>query len=126
MAYTSDKSGRNQVYVRPFPPAEGEWPISIAGGEQSRWSSDGKEIFFEAADGKLMAVPVKAASGAKPSFEAGAPAALFEAHMQHLGTDVLFEYDVTADGKRFLINTTSAPGSASAAPLTVVLNWSKQ
>jgi eukaryotic-like serine/threonine-protein kinase len=126
MAYTSDKSGRNQVYVRPFPPGEGEWPISSAGGEQSRWRADGKELFFEAADGKLMAVPVKSGSGIKPSFEAGAPVALFEAHMSHIGNDTLFEYDVTADGKRFLINTISAPGTAPAPPLTVVLNWSKQ
>ena len=46
----------------------------------------------------------------------------FEAHMSHAGDDVLFEYDVTDDRKRYLINTTSA----SAPPLTVVLNWSKQ
>ena len=71
MAFTSDRSGRREVYVRPFPPGEGEWTISIAGGEQPRWSGDGKELFFEAADGKMMAVPVKAVAGAKPSFEAG-------------------------------------------------------
>ena len=71
MAFTSDRSGRREVYVRPFPPGEGEWTISIAGGEQPRWRGDGKELFFEAADGKMMAVPVKAVAGAKPSFEAG-------------------------------------------------------
>ena len=124
MAYTSDKSGRNEVYVRPFPPGEGEWPISVAGGEQARWRDDGKELFFEAADGKMMAVPVlKAVSGPKPSFVAGAPVPLFEAHMTSATNDVLFEYDVAADGKRFLIDTTNGQGAASAPPLTVVLNW---
>jgi Tol biopolymer transport system component len=123
MAFTSDRSGRREVYVRPFPPGEGEWTISIAGGEVPRWRGDGKELFFEAADGKMMAVPVKAITGAKPSFEAGAPVALFDAHIAHSTSGALFEYDVTADGKRFLIDTTSGAGAASSPPLTVVTNW---
>jgi eukaryotic-like serine/threonine-protein kinase len=123
MAFTSDRSGRREVYVRPFPPGEGEWTVSIAGGEEPRWRGDGKELFFEAADGKMMAVPVKALAGAKPSFEAGAPVALFDAHIAHSRAAALFEYDVTADGKRFLIDTTSGAGAASSPPLTVVTNW---
>jgi hypothetical protein len=127
MAYTSDKSGRREVYVRPFPPAEGEWSVSIAGGSQPRWRGDGRELFFKGADGKMMAVPVRAetpsGSGDKPSFDAGTPVALFDAaQMAYLGNDVLFEYDVTPDGKRFLIDTTSTRGVASS-PLTVVVNW---
>ena len=122
MAFTSDRSGRREVYVRPFPPSEGEWTISIAGGEQPRWRGDGKELFFEAADGKMMVVPVKAVAGAKPSFEAGTPVALFDAHMVHGAFYNLIEYDVTTDGKRFLINTTGGSGAASP-PLTVVTNW---
>jgi eukaryotic-like serine/threonine-protein kinase len=67
MAFTSDQSGRREVYVRPFPAGEGEWTISIAGGWAARWSGDGKELFFEAADGKMMSVPVKkAVPGVKP------------------------------------------------------------
>ncbi len=120
MAFTSERSGRREVYVRPFPSGEGEYTISIAGGDQSRWRGDGKELFFVGADGKMMAVPVKTSVGATPSFEAGTPAALFEAHIRSTG--VLFQYDVTADGKRFLINTTGAD-TASASPLTVVTNW---
>ena len=119
MAFTSDRSGRREVYVRPFPPSDGEWTISVAGGEQPRWRGDGKELFFEAADGKMMAVPVKAVAGTKPSFEAGTPLALFEAHM---APSTGFNYDVTADGKRFLINT-RPDSSASSPPLTVVTNW---
>ena len=122
MAFTSDRSGKREVYVRPFPPSEGEWTISLAGGQAPRWRGDGKELFFEAAGGKMMAVAVKAVTGPKPSFEAGAPVPLFDAHMVHSGADVNFEYDVNADGKRFLINTTGATGAASP-PLTVVANW---
>jgi Tol biopolymer transport system component len=123
MAFTSDRSGKREVYVRPFPPGDGEWTISLAGGEMPRWSGDGKELFFVAADGKMMAVAVKAVAGPKPSFEAGTPVSLFDAHMVHQGSDVNFEYDVTADGKRFLINVENASGAASAPTLTVVTNW---
>ena len=119
MAFDSDRSGRREVYVRPFPPRDGEWTISIAGGEQPRWRGDGKELFFVAADGKMMAVPVKAAAGAKPSFEAGAPVALFDAHMPVYTAS--FQYDVSGDGKRFLIATYDSGGAST--PLTVVTNW---
>ena len=122
MAFTSDRAGRQDVYVRPFPPGDGEWTISIAGGDQPRWRGDGKELFFEAADGKMMAVPVKAITGSKPTFEAGTPVALFDAHMVRSANASRIQYDVTADGKRFLISTTNASG-ATSPPLTVVTNW---
>ena len=70
---------------------------------------DGKELFFIAADGKMMSVPVKALAGSKPSVEAGTPAALFDARIAPSPINNLFEYDVTADGKRFLINTAGRP-----------------
>ena len=122
MAYTSDQSGRREVYVRPFPRAEGQWTISLGGGEQPRWRSDGKELFFVAADGKLMAVSVKALPDPRPTFEAGTPTALFDAHIAPSATDNVFMYDVTADGKRFLIDTT-ADFDGSSPPLNVVVNW---
>ncbi len=122
MAFTSDRSGRREVYVRPFPPSEGEWTISIAGGEQPRWRGDGKELFFEAADGKMMAVPVKAVAGTKASLDVGTPTALFDAHLSPSPANNAFEYDVTADGRRFLINAVGGSGAASP-PLTVVTNW---
>jgi hypothetical protein len=120
MAYTSDDSGRREVYVRPFPAGEGRINISIAGGEQPRWSGAGKELFFVSADRRMMSVAVKATAGPQPSFEAGSPQPMFEVHLAQSARDALFEYDVTADGKRFLLATS---GSASAAALTVVSNW---
>jgi Tol biopolymer transport system component len=120
MAFTSDQSGRREVYVRPFPTGEAEWIISRDGGEQPRWSGDGKELFFVAAEGKMLAVPVKAVVGTRPSFEVETPVALFDAHITY-GYNPFFEYDVTEDGKLFLINTASS--GASAPPLTVATNW---
>jgi Tol biopolymer transport system component/predicted Ser/Thr protein kinase len=118
MAYTSDLSGQSEVYVRQFPSGEGEKRISIAGGEQPRWRGDGRELFFLGGDGEMMAVAVKATAGPKPTFEPETPQRLFEAHLVAGG----LEYDVTADGQRFLLNTIA--GSSLSAPLlNVVLNW---
>jgi Tol biopolymer transport system component len=122
VAYTSNASGRNEVYVQPFPAAAGgKWMVSQGGGSQPRWRRDGRELFYISADSTLMAVEV----AATPAFTPGVPKALFAAPIWGGGTpNNVTRYDVTADGQRFLINvlppeTTAAP----AAPITVVLNW---
>jgi Tol biopolymer transport system component len=122
MAYTSDESGQREVYERPFPAGDGQVKISLAGGEQPRWCCGGKEMFFYAADGKIMAVPVTARTAPKPSFQPGTSRPLFEAHLANNSIIGTSEYDVTADGKRFLIASPFA-GAASVPPLTVVVNW---
>jgi serine/threonine protein kinase len=122
MAYTSDESGRREVYVRAFPSGENQRTISLAGGDQPRWSGDGKELFFVTADGEMMAVPVQVKPGPKPSFEPGVPRPLFEAHLFPQPLDAIFAYDVTGDGKRFLLDTTGV-GSGSAPSLNVIVNW---
>ena len=122
MAYTSDQSGQREVYVRSFPAAEILKRISIEGGEQPRWRGDGRKLFFVAEDGKMMAVAVKAMAGPKPSFEPEAPRPLFETHLAQGPGKAIFEYDVTADGKRFLLDSAGG-SSASAPPLNVVVNW---
>jgi dipeptidyl aminopeptidase/acylaminoacyl peptidase len=119
MAYASDESGSQEVYVRPFPAAEGKWRISTAGGNQPRWRRDSRELFFVGTDGKINAVIVKAGSGTKPSFEASAPVPLFDSHIVDI--PVAFDYDVTADGKRFLVTTHNTAGYAPS--LNVVVNW---
>jgi Tol biopolymer transport system component len=122
IAYTSDESGQREVYVRPFPSAEAVSKVSTAGGEQPRWRGDGQELFYVAADGKMNAVSVKASAGPTPTF--GTPVPLFDTHLTGLGTSLYFNYDVTADGKRFLINSNAGDPAASAVPpLTVVINW---
>jgi Tol biopolymer transport system component/predicted Ser/Thr protein kinase len=123
MAYTSDESGQLEVYVRPFPASEGIWRISTTGGAQPRWRGDGRELLFVGANGKMTAVAVKAVTEPKPSFEAGAPVPLFDAHVAAIaGPESLYwSYDVTADGKRFLVNTDN--NLPASPPLTVVVNW---
>jgi Tol biopolymer transport system component len=120
MAYDSDESGQQRVYVQTVPVSGAKLQISTAGGSQPRWRRDGKELFYLAADGKLMAVPVKLA----PSFEAGTPQPLFEGIP--LALDTLgrsFSYQPSADGQRFLVNLPAAGEAAAPANITVVLNW---
>ncbi len=117
MAYTSDESGRREVYVQPFPASSGKWQISTAGGAYPRWRRDGKELFYIAADQRLMAVAVHADS----AVQAGQPQALFEPRFS--GIPVI-PHSVSADGQRFLINTPVE--EFNSAPLTVVLNWTAE
>ena len=89
-----------------------------------RWSADGKELFFVAADGKMTEVPIKIGAGAKPSLEAGAPRALFSTPPLAHYNQGSFAYDVTADGKRFLFAAV-ADAVGSSPLLDVVTNWDK-
>ena len=113
IAYQSDDSGSYQVWVQSFP-AGSKWQVSSDGGSWPRFRRDGKELFYLAANGKLMAVEVKANTS---GLEFSAPKPLFETHT----TD---RYALTVDGQRFLINT---PIEESAyAPITVILNWTAE
>ncbi len=114
MAYTSDESGRDEVYVAPFPGPGGKWQVSTAGGTRSKWGRDGKELFYLASDNKLMAAEVKTKG---PSFEVGNVRLLFETHPPPLGP----VYDVSTDGRRFLVNTVASQQASS--PITLVTNW---
>jgi len=116
MAYVSDESGNYEVYVRSFPTPSGKWPVSTHGGGLPLWRRDGKELFYIAADLKLMAVEVK--EGA--TFEPGAPKALFGTRFVSNLTGA-HRYDVSADGQRFLMSTRVE--ETASTPITVVLNW---
>jgi serine/threonine protein kinase len=121
VAYVSDESGRSEVYVQPFPPTAGggsKTRVSRDGGDQPRWRRDGKELFYLSLDGKLMAVNLSEG----PTFKAGVPESLFQALVVRGRRQSLLgvlRWDVTPDGKHFLINTVKT----SSEPLTVVLNW---
>jgi Tol biopolymer transport system component len=95
IAYASDESGRFEVYVRPFPAANEQWKVSGAGGMQPEWRRDGKELFYIAADRKLMTVPVTIDGG---GFSAGVPHALFDVDIAELSAPYPTEYTVSADG----------------------------
>ena len=129
LAYDSDESGRSEIYVRPFPQGESRWQISINGGGSPRWNAYGTELYFAGGNvtdvysgDVLMSVPVKTS----PSFEHGTPMELFKA----TGVGALTPagigfgnngYDVTADGKRFVVVQEVSGGEAPK--LVVVQNW---
>jgi Tol biopolymer transport system component len=125
MAYTSNESGERNVYVRAFPSADNKRRVSTAGGEQPRWRGDGKELFYIAPDGKMTGVIMKATPAA--GLEPGAPTPLFDSHLNVTGNagNLVFQYDVTADGKRFVVVET-AGGGKSPPTLTAVVNWSSE
>jgi hypothetical protein len=114
VAYSSNESGRSEIYVALFQGLGGRRQISKGGGAYPRWRDDAKEIFYAGLNGTLMAAQV---SVKEASIELGA--------VRPLGTSVYlgrgYPYDVSADGQRFLV---AAPlGQKSPAPLTLVQNW---
>ena len=116
VAYASDESGNSEIYVTSFPSTAGKWQVSRGGGEP-RWRGDGKEIFYIAPSGMLMAVPVNGES----IFATGTPAPLFQIQGRApISSTDLFTYDVAKDGKRFLVNRYVKP--EHVAPLTILLN----
>ena len=115
LAYDSDESGTKQIYVIPFPQGEGKWQISTGGGAQPRWRGDGKEIYFMSSDRQLMAAEV---SERGSSLEIGSVRELF----QTISAPVVFRtYDVTRDGKRFLITTQNL--QTGSKPIMLITNW---
>jgi len=115
LTYTSQKAGRDDVYVRSFDPStpqSGEGlRVSQDGGDVGNWGADGKEIFYRAPDGTIMAVDVTTT----PVFQLGTPRALFRSEA------TFADWAVAPEGRRFLIPV--PVGNSTAAPYTVVLNW---
>jgi hypothetical protein len=121
MAYQSADSGTPEVYVQPFPGPGARTRISTSGGAQVRWRRDMKELFYVGLDERLMAVPVRLPSGDGP-VEAGAPVPLFVTRIgSALQTGSRQQYIVSADGRRFLMNTVLDTGPMP--PITLILNW---
>ena len=113
LAYQSNETGNFEIYVQAFPGKERKWPVSAKGGTRPVWSHDGKELFYMAADSTLMVVDVQ--SGAR--FEHGNPKPLFQTQL----APGSWHFDVSPDGKRFLL---AAPLEQAANPaMTVVVNW---
>jgi serine/threonine protein kinase/Tol biopolymer transport system component len=116
IAYQSNESGRQEIYVQSFPATGGKWQISTNGGTEPTWRGDGREIYYRAPDQQLTAVEIEAAGG---TFQAGTPRALFPGKFQP-GT-ARNRYLPAPDGQRFLF--VSPLGRDAMSPTTVVLNW---
>jgi Tol biopolymer transport system component/DNA-binding winged helix-turn-helix (wHTH) protein len=113
VAYTSNESGRAEVYVQAFPPTEGRWQVSTSGGTEPLWRKDGKELYYLSGD-RLMAVDVKTIGGA---FEPGLSRSLFEVRLEF--TRRRSRYQVADNGRRFLVNLPLE----SSSPVTITINW---
>jgi Tol biopolymer transport system component len=115
VAYSSNESGRFEVYVETIPQSDRKLPVSTEGGYEPRWRADGGEIYYLSEDRKLMAVSV----GPGPSF--GVPKILFQTRVPAGVTANRTHYVPSRDGRRFLVNTQT--GNTPPTPITVVLNW---
>jgi serine/threonine protein kinase/Tol biopolymer transport system component len=117
IAYTSDETGRNEVYIQSFPNLGGKWPVSTEGGEQPFWSPNGRELFYHNGEA-MMAVTIEA----KPSLTPGKSTKMFE------GPYVFGRsrnYDVSPDGQRFLMikEGEEKAGTSARTELILVENW---
>jgi eukaryotic-like serine/threonine-protein kinase len=125
IAYTSSETGSEEVHVRNFPAGDRTWLVSNHGGRLPHWRRDGRELFYLARDGTLMAVDVKVdvvKDGAASAF--GPPRELFPTGVQpYIGPPALpaNSYAVSHDGRRFLIN--SVVKEAPLTPITIVTGW---
>jgi Tol biopolymer transport system component len=118
IAYRSDESGREEIYVQAFPGPAGKQQVSTAGGSQPRWRN-GKELFYVAADTKLMSVPMALPTQGQ-TLKVGVPVPLFRTRL--VGVDQpKAQYAVAPDGQRFLMNVIA--DEATASPITIVQNW---
>jgi serine/threonine protein kinase/Tol biopolymer transport system component len=117
IAFNSDESGRWEVYIATFPAFTQKRQVSSVGGMQPRWRRDGRELFYLAADGTMMAASVSMAG--QPT--SGLPEQLFQTHLSP--SPNVPQYDVSADGSRFLV---LEPARAGGEPITFVLNWAAE
>ncbi len=117
MAYTSEESGRSEIYVQAFPGPGGKWQVSTGGGSLPVWRGDGRELFYLGAD-HMMAVSVETAGG----FRHGSPVALFPVDATYLNSLAGTSYGVTPEGK-FLLMAAPEKAAGTPAEVTLVREW---
>ena len=118
LAYTSDESGRSEVYVQPFPALGDKWLVSAGGGAEPRWSRDGRQLFYRQGN-RMMVVDMQT----KSAFKVRAPRLLFEG--PYARSNFWTNYDVAADGQRFVMLKEEDEARANQM-LRVVLNWTDE
>jgi Tol biopolymer transport system component len=118
IAYWSDETGRDEVFLQDFPAKGTKFQVSTGGGSEPRWRRDGRELFYLDSVGQLMSVAVTLA----PEFRLGVAVPVFRTQLLSLPVAGSRRYGVSADGQRFLMNVV---GGTSLPPITVILNWQK-
>jgi serine/threonine-protein kinase len=116
VAYTSDESGQNEVYVRPYPAGPGVWQISNQGGRDPLWAPDGKTLFYRNGP-KMMAVAVET----EPTFTPGRPSILFDEGEYGLHPPGFINHDISPDGRQFLMIKDET--ASEQTQINVILNW---
>jgi len=122
LAYESNESGREEVYVRPFPDVGGgRWQVSTGGGRMALWSRDGQELFYASPEGALMGVRVDAG----PSWRGSTPAKILDG--PYVSGRLGRTYDISRDGRRFLVvKETRRDQSDVPLHIIVVQNWHQE
>ncbi len=120
LAYTSNETGRKEVYVRPFPnTGDGLWQVSIDGGIEPTWSQDGTELWYRTQAGDVLVAQVETAG----SFQVGERRRLFRIADAILNDDSHY-FDLQADGQRILIvRPVSTGATQSGSDLVLIENW---
>ena len=118
IAFYSNQSGRLEVYVQPFPGPGTPVQVSTSGGAQVRWRPDGRELFYVALDGRLMAAPIQVPADGQ--LVVGIPVPLFATRVDRVPS-IGAQYIVSPDGQRFLMHTFVQ--DASPTPIRLILNW---
>ncbi|MFZ0321951.1 MAG: hypothetical protein WAL56_22690, partial [Candidatus Sulfotelmatobacter sp.] len=113
VAYISDESGVQEVYITSFPEGKGKWKVSSSGGAYPAWRADGKELFYQNISNDFFACPI-AVKGSE--VEVGTPQHLFNTSSPGIG----ISFDISADGKRLLVNHAE---EEAQAPLQLLTNW---
>ncbi len=116
LAYTSDETGQQQVYVISFPDGAGKWQISTEGGSEPLWSKDGRKLFYRAGE-RVMSVVIDEGGG----FKASKPQMVFEGKYKIETIALLPSYDLAANGDRFVMM--KSDGDATPTRLNLVVGW---
>jgi len=120
LAYSSDESGRREIYVEPFPRSGAKWRLSVEGGSQPRWRADGREIVYVARNALVTAVPIETT----PAFRIGAPHLLFELPLApDRRCAFCYQFAMTPDAQQFIVNRRAT--APPPAPLVVLTNWQR-
>jgi eukaryotic-like serine/threonine-protein kinase len=125
LAYDSNDSGQPQICVRPFPDVnQRRWQVSTEGGTQPLWSRNGQELFFRGPDGAVMSTRVTPGA----TWTASSPVKVMDGRFFLGGANFVRQYDVSPDGKRFLMikSVDDATRPPTPTSIVVVRNWHEE
>ena len=121
IVYGSNETGTLEIFVTTYPQVAGKWQVWVGGGISPLWSPDGKELFYVNTVGKMMAVSIKTS----PVFSPGSPREMFDVSQMSLPNNPVSNYDVTPDGKQFIM-VQNTQGGVRESSFNYVQNWLRE